>query len=510
MIKAAIYCRVSSDMQAEEELPIQGQAVECERFCQQKGWQIVHVYKDEGFTGRNTDRPAFVEMLADAKKKTFNKIVVWKGSRIARNVQDRLATDSILGRLGIDLVSLNEPEMEGSTRVLMLPIMAAMDEYQSYIIAEDTLRGLKMLARQGYSTGGVPPKGYRVKRVAVGLKKNGEPLFRTTWEPDPVWSEQALRAFEMLAEGRTAREIIETTHIINNDTAISSYFRNSAFIGERVYNVQRRIKGRRVKVPLDDPEIIRVPDAHEAIIPRELFERCQVMLTRRRRGPGQLRNVRHDFILSGALWCERHNCAITGSGNGRKRYYVCESFRRGGRKVSNCPSLNKEALETFVLGVIKDKVFTVRRVRECMHYLTKSAITEDKHKDDTEARLRQQIARVDLELQRFYKAISDGIPADSLVTPMAEKRQIRDSLTNQLDQLQNAKARATGDLTGSMIQEVRTQVLDVLDNGSPDIQRKFIRSCVQRIKIAGDSVTINLNVPENPAKLPRANAEGGT
>ena len=88
--------------------------------------------------------------------------------------------------------------------------------------------------------------------------------------------------------------------------------------------------------------------------------------------------------------------------------------------------------------------------------------------------------------------------------------QIRESLSNQLDHLQNAKARATGDLTGSMIQNVLVQVLDILDNVSPYIQRKFIRSCVQRIKIAENSVTINLNVPENPAKLHRANAEGGT
>ena len=58
----------------------------------------------------------------------------------------------------IDIVSPNEPEFEGSTRVLMVPIMAAIDEYQSHIIAEDTLRGLKTLAGQGYSTGGRPPK----------------------------------------------------------------------------------------------------------------------------------------------------------------------------------------------------------------------------------------------------------------------------------------------------------------------------------------------------------------
>jgi len=58
-MRAAIYCRVSSEMQAEDETPIAGQLEECQGYAKSKGWEVVKVYKDEGFTGRNTDRPAF-------------------------------------------------------------------------------------------------------------------------------------------------------------------------------------------------------------------------------------------------------------------------------------------------------------------------------------------------------------------------------------------------------------------------------------------------------------------
>ena len=101
----------------------------------------------------------------------FEKLIIWKGSRIARNVEDRLACQSLLAKKGIDIISVKEPEFEGSIKVLMLPIMAAIDEYQSYIIGEDTLRGMKTLTRQGYSAGGKPPKGYRTHREVVGIKK---------------------------------------------------------------------------------------------------------------------------------------------------------------------------------------------------------------------------------------------------------------------------------------------------------------------------------------------------
>ena len=52
-MRAVIYCRVSSEMQAEDEIPILGQLNECQKYADSKMWEVVRVYKDEGFTGRN-------------------------------------------------------------------------------------------------------------------------------------------------------------------------------------------------------------------------------------------------------------------------------------------------------------------------------------------------------------------------------------------------------------------------------------------------------------------------
>jgi hypothetical protein len=319
-------------------------------------------------------------MMADAHQNPipFQKVIVWKGSRIARNVADRLACQSLLAKRGIDIVSVKEPEFEGSIRVLMLPIMAAIDEYQSYIIGEDTLRGMKTLARQGYSTGGKPPKGYRIRREPVGIKRNGEPRFRSTWEPDPEWRDKALKAFQMVAEGRSSEDIITETGVVKDRSGLPTYFRNPTFIGERVFNVHRRKNGRVIRVPLDDPDVIRKSNAHEAIIPRDLFNRVQEIIQKRRPQPGQIRASKHDFILSGLLWCDTHNCSITGSGNKERRYYVCESFRRHGRKESDCPTFKKEPLEKLIIGILKDKVFSLERIKEAVKYIVEASQDESK------------------------------------------------------------------------------------------------------------------------------------
>ena len=81
----------------------------------------------------------------------------------------------MLRRRGVRMISINEPEVEGSMAVLVEPLLAAVGESFIAQIAEDTLRGLKEIARQAFSGGGRPPRGYRAVKKVVGLKRSGEP-----------------------------------------------------------------------------------------------------------------------------------------------------------------------------------------------------------------------------------------------------------------------------------------------------------------------------------------------
>ena len=89
--------------------------------------------------------------------------------------QHCLAYFGMLRRRGVRMISINEPEVEGSMAVLVEPLLAAVGESFIAQIAEDTLRGLKEIARQAFSGGGRPPRGYRAVKKVVGLKRSGEP-----------------------------------------------------------------------------------------------------------------------------------------------------------------------------------------------------------------------------------------------------------------------------------------------------------------------------------------------
>lgn len=58
-MKATIYCRVSTKSQAEDELPIESQEAECRQYAKERGWEVVNVYRDSGYSGGTIDRPAF-------------------------------------------------------------------------------------------------------------------------------------------------------------------------------------------------------------------------------------------------------------------------------------------------------------------------------------------------------------------------------------------------------------------------------------------------------------------
>lgn len=482
-------------MQAEDELPIASQLAECKKLAESRGWQIAKVYEDAGFTGRNTDRPALQELLSDVHKKrnTFDKLIVWKGNRLGRNTEDRLALNSLLARRGVAIVSVTEPEFEGSVKVLMVPIMAAIDEYQSHLIAEDTLRSMKLLASQGYSSGGNPPKGYRIKREAIGIKKSGQPRFRSTWEPDPEWRGKALQAFRMLADGKSTSDIIAETGVFKNKSSACVYFNNPTFIGCRVYNVHRRQNGRVVKVSLDDKDVIRIKGAHEAIIPVELFNRCQEILQKRRPQPQQLRATKHDFILSGLLYCERHNCSITGTGYHERRYYVCESLRRHGRKESDCPHLKKEALEKFVLGILKEHVFTLEHIRQAIQYLADTSKGESEQVKREVNNLRKQINTLKREIDNLTNAIAQDTAPRSVLEAISKREQHVSSLQKQLEDIQESAKKtsiANISVNEDFIKAIWHETIAMLDSESPEQLKSILRYYVEQIKISGNQVSI--------------------
>src|SRR6185369_6276581 len=85
ILRLAIYTRVSTEEQREGQT-IDSQVSELERFCREKGWPIVGIYRDDGWSGGVMERPDLDRLRDDAQKGLFDAVLINDVDRLARDV----------------------------------------------------------------------------------------------------------------------------------------------------------------------------------------------------------------------------------------------------------------------------------------------------------------------------------------------------------------------------------------------------------------------------------------
>ena len=104
-VKVALYVRVSTDKQAEFGMSLEAQTAELERYCAEKGWDAAETFVDAGFSGKDTDRPAFKRMIKRIKEGGIDAIAVTKLDRLTRSVRNLCEiNEDVLKGLGVQLI----------------------------------------------------------------------------------------------------------------------------------------------------------------------------------------------------------------------------------------------------------------------------------------------------------------------------------------------------------------------------------------------------------------------
>ena len=119
------------------------------------------IYKDEGFSGGNTDRPQFQKLIKDAKKRKFNILVCYRLDRVSRSVSDFTNTYELLQQYNIEFISVKE-QFDTSTPLgrAMLNISMVFAQLERETIAERIKDNMLALAKTGRWLGGTTPAGF--------------------------------------------------------------------------------------------------------------------------------------------------------------------------------------------------------------------------------------------------------------------------------------------------------------------------------------------------------------
>lgn len=150
-MRAAVYARVSTANHGQDP---QVQLREISGYCERRGWTVFAEYVDVGISGTKEKRPELDRLLADAHRRKFDAIVVWKFDRFARSVSHLLRALETFQALGIEFVSLTEG-VDTSTPAgkMVFTVLGAVAELERSLICERVRAGLRNARAKGKKLG---------------------------------------------------------------------------------------------------------------------------------------------------------------------------------------------------------------------------------------------------------------------------------------------------------------------------------------------------------------------
>ena len=163
MKKCGLYARVSTDIQAQAkdgsldtQISIMEKQIEVKKMSSPgEEWEIVEVYREEGRSGKDTNRPEFQKMLNDIENGKIDVLVCTKIDRVTRSLPDFYDLWENLERHDVDFWSINEnwDTSRAESRAFM-KILLVFAELERERTSERTKEKMQWRSEQGYSNGG--------------------------------------------------------------------------------------------------------------------------------------------------------------------------------------------------------------------------------------------------------------------------------------------------------------------------------------------------------------------
>jgi DNA invertase Pin-like site-specific DNA recombinase len=195
-MRAALYVRVSTEDQAKEGFSLDAQTKRLEASCRVRGWIISDVYRDDGYSGRNTGRPEYKRMMAESEK--WDVLLVLKMDRIHRDSVNFTIMMDDLRRKGKEFNSVQEKfDTETAMGRFAMDIMQRIAQLESEQIGERVKIGRTRKAKYGAGNmGSGHPYGYVYERGSLTVVEYEAEVVRDI--------------YYMHSEGRSLRSIADT------------------------------------------------------------------------------------------------------------------------------------------------------------------------------------------------------------------------------------------------------------------------------------------------------------
>lgn len=305
--KAALYIRVSTHWQIDKDsLPVQREElINYAKYA--LGIDKYEVFEDAGYSAKNTDRPAFQQMMARLRTGEFSHLCVWKIDRISRNLLDFAEMYSEIKKLGITFVSKNEQfDTSNAMGEAMLKIILVFAELERNMTSERVTAVMLSRASNGQWNGGRVPYGYDYDKDTSTFSINDSEAAVINLIYDTYEANQSL-----LYVARTLNEkgILPRSGTPWNPTTISTMLKNPFYTGVYRYNYHDETKSNgntSSKHLKKQDDWVLVEDHHPAIISQARQSHVVDILENNRRSNRRSAKKyvrKNTHIFAGLLYC---------------------------------------------------------------------------------------------------------------------------------------------------------------------------------------------------------------
>ena len=434
----ALYCRLSKDDGSNSEsLSIRTQKSMLMEYATRNGFGNCQYYVDDGYSGTNSDRPAFQELLDDIREGKVATVITKDQSRLGRNhIETGTYMEIFFPEHGVRYIAINDGyDSNEQSQMDIAPFRNIINE----MYAKDTSRKIKSALRTRKKSGKYISSG-----APFGYQK--DPADHNHLVIDPNTAPVVEYIYSMAEEGLGLHRIAKRLHdekvlkpcyykkemfgrfiddekMYDWDSAyISQVLHSPVYAGHIIYEakptVSMKSKKRRY-IPFEERAI--VPNTHEAIIPQDRWENVQRILYSRS-GCFMCDKTDYDNIFKGIIRCaDCGRTMLVKVEHRRKRnsvldqtFYCCSTYRKYGAKA--CDSHNLEArvlheavfadIQAHAKAAVSNREALVKKIANQMHLRVSSDRAQ--HKRDLK-QCKARIAEIEDLYAKLYEDVSKGL-----------------------------------------------------------------------------------------------------
>ena len=528
MKDAAIYARVSSEQQKEENT-IASQTAALLEFAREQGYGVADewVIEDEGFSGASLLRPGLERLRDLAAEGYIQAVLIHSPDRLSRKYAYQVLLTEEFARHGVETIFLKAPHSGTPEDQLMLQFQGMIAEYERAQILERSRRGKRHRAKAGeVSVLCGAPYGYRYIRKT----RDAPALYETDAAEAEVvrlaYDKYTVEGLSIGAIARLLREMgLPTRHRATRweRSVVWAMLRNPAYKGAACFNKTQvgqrqkvtrpfRLSGRAVhgekscshERPRDEWIEIPVP----AIVSEETFAlAAERLVDNKRFAP---RRTIEPSIVQGLVSCRKCGYALsrtsTRSSARKIHYYRClgsDAWRHLGGAVCDCRPIRQDLLDQIVWREVVRLIENPALIQAELDRRLDAARAAEPTKRRQES-LERELTRTRKSMERLVTAYQeDLLSLDELRRRMLELRTREQSMRAEM---QAILGQAADRMSYLRLAETLTAFLQRLHDSAQSLEiadrQKIVRLIVKEVLVDNDTITIRHSIPSHPRTPP--------